>query len=250
MLVACWSVKGGSGTTVVSVALAAVLARSSPRGALVADLCGDVPSVLGIPDPGGPGIAGWLAAGTTVPADGLGRLEVDAGSGLRLLPAGAAPAVASGVDGGGGGGGADGGDGGDGGVGAEDAAGAPEEPAARAAVLAGLLAADGRPVVADCGAAAGAVGLAVAAGAATSLLVLRPCYLALRRALRAPAAPTGVVLVREAGRALGRADVEQVLGVPVVAEVPVDPAVARAVDAGVLGARLPRALSRSLRHVA
>jgi MinD-like ATPase involved in chromosome partitioning or flagellar assembly len=225
MLVACWSVKGGSGTTVVSVALAAVLARSSPRGALVADLCGDVPAVLGIPDPGGPGIVGWLAAGTTVPADGLGRLEVDAGPGLRLLPAGEAP-VTSGPD------------------------AAVGGWAARAAVLGGLLAADSRPVVADCGASADAVGLAVVAAATTSLLVLRPCYLALRRALRAPTAPTGVVLVREAGRALGRADVEQVLGVPVVAEVPVDPAVARAVDAGVLGTRLPRALSRSLRHVA
>ena len=37
MLVACWSAKGGSGTTVVAAALAAVLARSSSSGAVLVD---------------------------------------------------------------------------------------------------------------------------------------------------------------------------------------------------------------------
>jgi hypothetical protein len=83
-----------------------------------------------------------------------------------------------------------------------------------------------------------------------SLLVLRPCYLALRRAVAAPFRPSGVVLVREPGRALTRRDVEAVLGVPVRAEVDVDPAIARAVDAGLLTARLPRGLERALRDAA
>ena len=219
MLVACWSAKGGSGTTVVSVALAAVLARTSPSGALVADLAGDVPTVLGLPEPPGPGLAEWLAAGAAVPADALPRLEVDGTSGLRVLPAG------DGV-----------------------AAGAPVP--GRAEVLAALLAADRRPVVVDCGSGLGAAGLPVAAAASVSLLVLRPCYLALRRALAAPLRASGIVLVKEPGRALGRADVEDVLGVPVRAVLELDPAVARAVDAGVFPARLPRSFERALRHAA
>ena len=85
MLVACWSVKGGSGATVVSVALASMLAESAPGGALVVDLAGDVPAVLGVPEPEGPGVRGWLAAGSTVPADALPRLEVEGPGGVRLL---------------------------------------------------------------------------------------------------------------------------------------------------------------------
>ncbi len=95
-----------------------------------------------------------------------------------------------------------------------------------------------------------AVGLALAAGAEVSLLVLRPCYLALRRALAAPVRPSGVVLVTESGRALGRRDVEEVLGVPVRAQVPVEESVARAVDAGMLARRVPRSLERALRPLA
>lgn len=217
MLIACWSAKGGSGTTVVSVALAAVLTRSSPPGVLLADLGGDVPAVAGLPEPAGPGLAEWLAGGDTVPADALSRLELTGPGGLRVLPAGASPA--------------------------------PTAPG-RAEVLAALLAADPRPVVADCGSGPQGAGLAVAAAASTSLLVLRPCYLSLRRALQAPVRPSAVILVSEPGRSLGRGDVEEVLGVPVRAVVGVDPAVARAVDAGVLPARLPRGLERSLRHAA
>jgi hypothetical protein len=90
----------------------------------------------------------------------------------------------------------------------------------------------------------------VAAAASASLLVLRPCYLSLRRALQAPMRPSGVILVSEPGRSLGRSDVEDVLGVPVRAVVGIDPAVARAVDAGLLATRLPRGLERALRHAA
>ena len=72
IFVACWSAKGGCGTTVVAVSLASLLARAG--GALVADLAGDVPAVLGMPEPSGPGLADWLAAGESVPADALARL--------------------------------------------------------------------------------------------------------------------------------------------------------------------------------
>jgi hypothetical protein len=59
-----------------------------------------------------------------------------------------------------------------------------------------------------------------------------------------------VVLLAEPGRALTRADVEDCVGAPVVAEVAVDPQVARAVDAGLLATRLPRALARELSRAA
>ncbi|HEY5154574.1 MAG TPA: hypothetical protein VIJ47_07565, partial [Acidimicrobiales bacterium] len=66
------------------------------------------------------------------------------------------------------------------------------------------------------------------------------------RMVASPLAATGVILVTEPGRALGRRDVEQVVGVDVVAEVPIDAAVARSVDAGLLAGRLPPVLARAL----
>ena len=219
MLVTCWSVKGGVGTTVVSVALATTLARvhALDGGALLVDLDGDVPATLGLPDPRDPGLTGWTAAGADVAADALARLELSVGPDLALLPRGR---------------------------------GAPG-PAARHGVLARLLAAETRPVVVD----AGVVGpdspaLPLVAEATRSLLVTRACYLGLRRAIDLPIRPSGVVLLREPGRTMGRDDVEHVVGAPVVADVPVDPSVARAVDAGVLARRIPRALARPLRAAA
>jgi hypothetical protein len=53
--------------------------------------------------------------------------------------------------------------------------------------------------------------------------------------------------VGEPQRALQQADVEDVLGLQVKAAVPWRPAVATAVDAGLLGRRLPALLDRALR---
>jgi hypothetical protein len=217
MLVACWSAKGGSGTTVVAVALASLLARAAGE-AVLADLAGDVPAVLGLADSRGPGLTDWMAAGDAVPADALARLEVAGPAGLRVLPAGGAPAA--------------------------------EVPPGRGDVLAALLGTDPRPVVADCGATPVGPRLALAAAASTSLLVLRPCYLALRRAQSFPLRPSGVVLVDEPGRALTADDVEAVLGVPVRAVITVDRDIARAVDSGSFANRIPRRLERALRHAA
>jgi hypothetical protein len=72
--------------------------------------------------------------------------------------------------------------------------------------------------------------------------VLRgPCYLALASLVTTPGPPPdGVILVVEPGRSLSATDVTEVLGVPVVATVEVNPAVARAIDAGLLAVRLHR----------
>lgn len=217
MLVSCWSAKGGAGTTVVSVSLALVLARRTPAGALLVDLGGDAPAALGLADLDDPGLSGWLAAGSAAPADALARLELDAGDGLALLARGTGELGKG----------------------------------ARAHVLAEVLAADLRPVVVDCGLISASPVAAALAGAATqSLLVTRSCYLSLRRAATTTLRPSGVVLVREAGRAFSRRDVEEVVGAPVRAEIAVDPSVARAVDAGLLASRLPRGLERALRDAA
>jgi MinD-like ATPase involved in chromosome partitioning or flagellar assembly len=212
MIITCWSVKGGSGTTVVAASLALLLGRRSEPGALLVDLAGDAPAVLGMAEPTGAGVGDWL--------DGPGRdlaallqSEVEAAPFVRLLPMGTRTL-------------------------------APGSPLIEA------LAQDERTIIIDAGVLAPGPSLDVIANATTSLLVLRACYLALRRASLAPVRPSGVVLINEPGRALGRKDIESVLGVPVVADVLIDPNVARAVDAGLLAGRLPRTLARSLRSAA
>ena len=223
MLITCWSAKGGSGTTTVACAVATLLATRRSSGSLLVDGCGDAPGALGLPEPDTPGLAGWLAgdaaaAPSPAPAPGPAGAEVPVAAGLSLVVRGVGDLG----------------------------------PPARVEALAGALAADPRPVVVDAGVLdADHPELApLVSGAARSLLVTRACYLALRRAVRAPARPSGIVLVVEPGRALTRNDVAEVLGAPVVAEVALDPAVARAVDAGLLPVRLPRSLARSLAHVA
>ncbi|MCU0311400.1 MAG: hypothetical protein MUE36_10720 [Acidimicrobiales bacterium] len=224
MLVSCWSAKGGSGTTTVVAALGRILAARNDDGALLVDLGGDLPAALGAPEPPGPGLAEWLAAGAAVPADALGRLEERVSSDVRILPRGRGPL------------------------------GRPD----RAEVLAEVLAGDVRPVVVDVGTvrADGTGGepaevARLLAGVATvSLLVTRACFLSVRRALALPLRPSGVVVLVEEGRSLGVREIEDLLGVPVVAEVEVEAAVARAVDAGMLGVRVPRKLERALRHAA
>lgn len=215
MLIACWSSKGGVGTTVVAASLALLHARRASGGVVLADLAGDAPAALGLAEPSPPGLSDWLGAGAEVPPDALGRLERRVASGLVLLPRGQGPLR-------------------------------PE----RADVLAALLTADPRPVVADCGADPSGVAATLAAGASRSVLVTRACFLALRRAAAAPLRPSEVVLLTEPGRSLGRRDVEDCVGAPVVAEVAIDPAVARAVDAGLLATRLPRGLARELGRAA
>ncbi len=72
------------------------------------------------------------------------------------------------------------------------------------------------------------------------LVVRGPCYLSLKSALGSRWRPDGVILLTEPGRALGAQDMEAVLDVGVVADVPVDEGVARCLDAGLLPARLHR----------
>jgi hypothetical protein len=218
MITACWSLKGGVGTSVVSAALALAHQRRPDEGSLLVDLAGDLAMILGVPEPVGPGVAEWLAAGSSAPPDALARLETPVAPGIALLHRGRGPL----------------------GTGSAD-------------LLLQVLGSSGRRVVVDCGTIdperPPAVPRQIAAEASRSLLVTRACYVALRRAAAAPFTPSGVVVVREPWRCLtDRAVADHVLA-PVVLSIDVDPAVARAVDAGLLASRLPRRFLDGLRAV-
>lgn len=216
MITLCWAAKGGSGTTVV----AAALALSRTTSTLLVDLDGDQPTVFGVPEPPHPGLLDWVAS--SAPVDRIRRLELEVNSLISILPAGSmphrGPATAIADDG----------------------------PRWRA--LADALTRDGRHVIIDGGTAAPPAALYRVAD--HRWLVTRPCYLALRAAQRLGRPPSGIVLITEPGRALRRSDVEASVGAPVVLELPSDPAVARAVDTGLLVSRLPRLLRRELRAAA
>jgi len=68
-------------------------------------------------------------------------------------------------------------------------------------------------------------------------VVLRNDYLSLRRALNVPRTTVGLVLITEPGRSLTRRDVGDVVPHRIAAELAVDPAIARAIDAGLLATR-------------
>jgi MinD-like ATPase involved in chromosome partitioning or flagellar assembly len=208
----CWSSKGGSGTTVVSAALALTLSRAHP--AVLVDLAGDLPAALGVPEPGGPGVGDWLASPTAT-AEALGRLAIAVTDNLSLLPCGTQADVTT---------------------------------SARWREFADAVATLDPHAVIDAG--TGAPPAELVGPGTQSLLVTRSCYLGLRRAVTGTVKPSGVVLVLEPGRALTAGDIERAMGAPVVAEIPYDPAVARAVDAGLLASRLPRSLSLRLTDVA
>lgn len=209
MLTLCWSAKGGSGTTSV----AAALALADDRPTLLVDLCGDLGSALGLADTDLPQLPEWLAS--DAPAVRLANIEREVGADVALIST-AEPVARTGS-------------------------------AERWSALAAHLRHEGssREVIVDAG--TGPPPAPLAAVADRSLLVTRACYLSLRRAARIATRPTGVVLIDEPGRALRVDDIVAALGVPVVATILADPKIARAIDAGLLSSRLPRACLHELR---
>ncbi len=90
MLLALWSPKGGSGTSVVAAACALVLARDlgSSGGVRIADLGGDQPAIFGAGADPELGLLDWLSAGPEAPTEALDRLLVEVAPGIGLLPRG------------------------------------------------------------------------------------------------------------------------------------------------------------------
>ncbi|CAB4771119.1 MAG: hypothetical protein F2723_01405 [Actinobacteria bacterium] len=215
-LLAIWSPKGGSGTSVVAAACSLVLARSGPTR--LADLAGDQPAILGMGNDPDTGLLDWLALGPEAESEALTRLAVTAAPNLSVLPLGGALLQ-------------------------------EVHPSGEAGAALAVALRDGPPTVIDLGTANSAVAQGVLEVADISLIVVRPCYLALRRGVRRASTRrvAGVVLVEEPGRALGVREIADVIGRPVIARVPVREVIARAVDAGVLPTRIPEALERAAR---
>jgi hypothetical protein len=195
---------------VVSCALASLIADRS-GSAWLFDTAGDVPSALGIAEPSGPGVLDWIAS-VSAPTHAIDALGVAASKGLRVVPRGSASAAAD---------------------------------HQRWEQLGRYLADRDAPSVIDAG--TGLPPNALLMAAQQRLLVIRPCYLALRKVAASGLKPTGVIVVHEPGRVLHAGDVAASVQAPVVAEIGLDIAVARAVDAGLLAARMPRLLSTALR---
>lgn len=198
-----FSSKGGVGCSVAAAALARLSAARRPT--LLVDLRGDLEVVLGLP-PSTDGLSDWFSLDQP-PPDLLHRLEVPVGEHLSILPRGSCRS--------------------------------PARPD-RYRLLSHLLRSDARSVVVDVGTHA-VPAVSVLAEASSSLLVTRACFLALDAARRGPI-PDGVVLIEEEGRALGPRDVEAAVGAPVIVPLRWHRDVARAVDAGLLTARMPRGL--------
>ena len=87
MLPVCYSPKGGQGCTTVTAALA--LAQ---RGSRLIDTAGDLPAVLGLPEPSGPGICDLLADDQPLEVAAIERLATP--SPTPLVSAGSTPAAA------------------------------------------------------------------------------------------------------------------------------------------------------------
>jgi hypothetical protein len=193
--------------------VAAALALATDHPTVLVDLAGDVPATLGIAEPDGPGLFDWMRS--DAPPSRLGALEVLARQQVTVLPRGQATRPC--VD--------------------------------RWPEFVAWARGQARRVVIDAGSACDPPADLVRV-ADHALLVTRPCYLALRAAGRARAKPTGIVLVDEPGRALRADDIEASLGAPVVSTVLLDPAVARAVDSGLLLAHLPAGFRRAMQRAA
>ena len=208
MLTIFHSPKGGSGTTVTAASFALTSAERHGKAMLI-DMCGDSRAVLGLADTDSPGLNDWLGESHVAGAEALIGAGTAIDSGLLVVHPGA-----------------------------RFVSGAPRWDAFVSAIESWDF-----PVIIDAGTHFFPDELR--ATATDNWMVTRACYLALRRATRLPR-PTGVVVVREQGRALTVRDVEAVLNVPVVATIAVDPSVSRAVDAGVLPARNGELLAAQL----
>ena len=202
------SPKGGNCTTVTAAAHALLSAqRGTPT--LFIDLCGDVPAVVGMVEPDTPGINDWLAESNTSDAESMVRLGTPYTDGLVVLHRGARF-----VDG-----------------------------APRWSALAAAIAEIPHTVYIDAGTGFVPDGFLDAVGTVT--MVTRPCYLSLKKATRMRK-PHNVCVIREDGRALTVGDVGNVVGAPVAAVLPYEPAISRAVDAGLLASRVGQLFGRHI----
>jgi hypothetical protein len=193
------SPKGGNCTTVTATAYALLMAARGTHTVLI-DLCGDVPAAAGMAEPTTPGVNDWLSESSTSDAQALVTLGTPFDNGLVIVHRGS-----SFVDG---------------------------QP--RWSDLANAITTLPMNIVIDAGTTFLPDELRRAVTHVT--MVVKPCYLSLRRASRMQR-PTQLFVVCEESRALTIKDVGHVLGMPVTCEIPYTSAISRAVDAGMLPSR-------------
>ena len=203
------SPKGGTGTSVVAASLAIVSSSSSPT--LLVDLAGDQAAILGLPQP--PiGLSDWANGMTYREFDEIISLCHD---NLYLAPTGTFDFETLNAN--------------------------AWDKLLRAL---SLKHSEGHNIIVDLGRAD--IPLALRKIVDTCYLVTRPCYLALRRAVDLETAFSGVIVVNEPDRVLTSRDVESVLKLKCVAEIPYTSEISRRVDSGLLKSRLPMALQSVL----
>lgn len=204
------SPKGGNCTTVTASAVALVAAMRGTNTLLI-DLCGDIPAAIGMAEPHGPGINDWLSESNTDSAQQLVMQGAPVIPGLVVVHRGTRF-----VNG---------------------------EP--RWSDLASAISQLPHDVIIDAGTTF--VPDVLTSAVQNVSMVVKPCYLSLRRASRLPR-PSNVFVIREENRALTVKDVGNVLGVPIAAEIPYEAAISRAVDAGLLTARAEQLFGNYLPH--
>ena len=203
------SPKGGTGTSVVAASLAIVSSSSTPT--LLVDLAGDQAAILGLPQP--PiGLSDWANGMTYRDFDEIVSLCHD---NLYLAPTGTFDFETLNAN--------------------------AWDKLLRAL---SLKHSEGYNIIVDLGQAD--IPLALRKIVDTCYLVTRPCYLALRRAVDLETAFSGVIVVNEPDRVLTSRDVESVLKLKCVAEIPYTSEISRRVDSGLLKSRLPIALQSVL----
>jgi hypothetical protein len=193
------SPKGGNCTTVTATAYALLMAAQGTNTVLI-DLCGDVPAAAGMAEPTTPGVNDWLSESSLSDAQALVTLGTPFDNGLVVVHRGA-----SFVEG---------------------------QP--RWSDLANAITTLPMNIVIDAGITFLPDELRRAVTNVT--MVVKPCYLSLRRASRMQR-PTQLFVVCEESRALTVKDVGHVLGMPVTCEIPYTASISRAVDAGMLPSR-------------
>jgi hypothetical protein len=193
------SSKGGNCTTVTTASFALHQAATGARTILI-DLCGDLPAVLGLAEPQGPGINDWLAEESNTTGSDLLSLGTVTSDTVLLIHRGS-----------------------------QFVTGEP-----RWAKLAEFITSTDAYVIIDAG--SGFLPDELRHAATHLTMVIRPCYIALRRAAQ-QTRPTDLFVINEPGRALTVKDVEHVLGVSVHAEIPHSAVISRAVDAGLFSSR-------------
>lgn len=162
--------------------------------------------------PAGPGVFDWMGSSVST-ASSLAALRSEIVEGVGLIPAGERP------------------------VAIDDAA------------WRRLAAALDEHTVIDAG--IGPPPVALAQRATASLLVIRPCYLALRKAIdmAGDTPPTGVIVIDDVNGTYRAAEIARVVGAPLVARVSIDPAIPRCIASGTARHRFPAQIVRELRGV-